>query len=206
MPMPQGGPRCAVRWPAVGVGNKSGRPVFVTRQLSALFWFWSEGMPRTRARRVELCVVGWLAVLVVAADAARVVEQGGYRTLDPRWSAKGLLEAYLKRRDESIAALAKENPRAAQIVARNSAKLTEDLSRRAMEIESDHSGEALVADINAAVGDAIETVRADPTQFEAVLSEFRTTLTELAENGMDADATATIIGVAERKFRNAAFR
>ncbi len=139
-------------------------------------------------------------------EFARLKKEGGYRTLEYDWSAKGYVLEYVSRRDETLADLAKKNPRAARIVAEKSANLTEDLSRRAMVMESNNTGQALVADINATVGDAIETVRADPTQLGAVLSEFRGTLTGLAENGMDTDATATIIGAAERKITSAAFR
>ncbi len=139
-------------------------------------------------------------------EFARLKKEVGYRTLEHDWSAKGYVLEYVSRRDETLADLAKNNPRAARIVAEKSANLTEDLSRRAMVMESNNTGQALVADINATVGDAIETVRADPGQLGAVLSEFRGTLTGLAENGMDTDATATIIGAAERKITGAAFR
>lgn len=139
-------------------------------------------------------------------EFARLKEQDIFSDLRERWSAKGHVLEYVSRRDETIAELAKKNPRAAQIVAEKSAILTEDLSRRAMVMESNNAGQALVADINAAVGDAIETVRTDPSQLGAVLSEFRGTMTELSEDGMDSDATATIIGAAEGKIANAAFR
>ncbi len=139
-------------------------------------------------------------------EFARLKKEGQAASPESRWAARGYVLEYLSRRDETITDLATRNPRAAQIVADESAALTEDVSRRAMVVESASTGDALAADITAVVGDAIETVRIDPIQLQGVLSEFRTTLTGLVENGMDPNAIATIIGAAERNITNAAFR
>lgn len=139
-------------------------------------------------------------------EFARLREQGQSALPDPGWSAKKFLGEHLKRRDETLAALAKENPPAARIVAEKSAALAEDVARRAMVTEAANLGRALTADINAAVAEAVETVRTDPSQHKAAVEEFRATLSELAETGMDAGAVATVVASADRKITGAAFR
>ena len=109
-------------------------------------------------------------------EFARLNEEARAAGPESRWAARGYVLEYLNRRDQAIADLARTSPRAAHIVAENSAALTEDVSRRAIVVESASTGDALAADITAAVGDAVETARSDPTQGQAVLSEIRATL------------------------------
>lgn len=124
---------------------------------------------------------------------------------DPHGSGKRFLQEHTKRRDAFLKALAERNPRSAKLVADRAAALTEDMARRATVFEAANIGDALAADINAALIDAVDTVRADPTQREAMQEEFRATLTALAEEGVDEGALETLFTTANSKIANAAF-
>lgn len=138
------------------------------------------------------------------AELARMREDLKPGSADPRGSGKRFLKGHVKRRDAFLKALAERNPRSAGLVADRSRVLTEDVARRATVFEAANIGDALAADINAALTDAIDTVRADPTQREAAQGEFRATLSALAKDGVDGDVVATLIAAAERKIAHAA--
>lgn len=138
-------------------------------------------------------------------ELARLREDLKPGAADPQGSGGGFLRGHMERRDAVLRALAERNPRSARLVAEQAGALTEDLARRATVFEAANIGDALAADINAALTDAIETVRIDPTQREAVQEEFRATLTALAEDGVDEGAVATLMDAADRGIANAAF-
>ncbi len=138
-------------------------------------------------------------------ELARLREDLKAGAADPQGSGGRFLQGHMERRDAVLRALAERNPRSARLVAEQAGALTEDVARRATVFEAANIGDALVADIDAALTDAIETVRIDPTQREAVQEEFRATLTALAEDGVDRGAVATLMDAADRGIANAAF-
>jgi hypothetical protein len=122
------------------VGNKSSWPVFVTRELAALFAFWTGGRPRskTRARGAGSRSLWECAVL---QDAGGIVSSNAVRTVEDGQPAVGIAMRAHRRLDEMRAPRAGRNSqheplKAHRIVAPDHARRLSEFPCRGVYAES----------------------------------------------------------------------